>query len=145
MMLRTKYLTLSAAALAAALALAGGCKSVNTVEREKPTYEANVVNDKRIETDGFLANKAKVLQVRQATVQDNLLKVDVEILNDDPWSGDFDYKFEWFDDQGMPVDSPTSTWYTKHVQARETVSLDEIAPNPRCKDFRLKLQRSIRE
>src|SRR5947209_5580090 len=100
MMQRTKTLLGATTALAAALALAGGCKpSVNTVERETPTYDANVVKDKRIETDNFLADKAKVLQVRQATVQDNLLKVDVEIMNDNAWSGDFDYKFEWFDDQ----------------------------------------------
>lgn len=134
--------------LPAALALSTGCggpgPSVNTVERDQPTYQADVVKDRRVETDPSLQAVASILQVRQTTVQDDLLKVDVEVLNTDTSPADIDYKFEWIDDQGMPVDSPTSTWLGKHLQAKETVSLVQIAPNPRCKDFRLKLQRSLR-
>jgi uncharacterized protein YcfL len=142
MMRRTSGLLLPAALAGAVWVV--GCKSVNTVERKTPTYDANVIEDKRVETDNFLSDKAKILQVRQADVN-GLLKIDVEILNDKAWSGNFDYKFEWFDDVGMPVDSPTSVWTTAHVQPRETISVDAIAPNPKCKDFRLKLQRSIRD
>jgi uncharacterized protein YcfL len=128
-----------------ALLPAVGCKSVNTVEQDKPTFHANVVQDSRIETDGFLSKKAKILQVRKGIAQDNLMRIDVEILNDNPWEGNFDYKFEWFDGDGLPVDSPTSTWTSRHIEAKETISIDAIAPNPQCKDFRLKLQRSKRD
>ncbi|HSV13108.1 MAG TPA: YcfL family protein [Tepidisphaeraceae bacterium] len=143
MMRRTNGLRLSTAALAAALAVAGGCKTENTYERDKPTYEANVININKVETDPFLKDKAHVLEVRQADAN-GLLKVDVELVSDRLWSGSFDYKFEWFDDQGMPVDSPMSSWTTRQVQPQERFSIDAIAPTPKCKDFRLKLQRSIR-
>jgi uncharacterized protein YcfL len=127
--------------LAAVVAVAGCAKTENTYQRNKPTYQVNQVDAAKIETDPFLSGKAQFVQARQAIVQQNLLKVDVEFINNDAWSGDIDYKFEWFDDQGMPVETPTTGWGIKHVQAQEHFSLDAIAPNPQCKDFRLKLQR----
>jgi uncharacterized protein YcfL len=138
--------TIPILALSLSLAAIAGCTgpTVNTVERDKPTYQADVVKDRRIITDPDLAAKTEILAVRKATVQEDMLKIDVEIRNttDDP--ADIDYKFEWFDDQGMPVDSPTSTWTSRRIQPRETISVDQIAPTPLCKDFRLKLQQSIR-
>src|SRR5438105_2172174 len=86
-----------------------GCKTENTYEREKPTYQANSIKTNKVETDPFLADKAHVLDIRTAIVQSDLLKVDVELVSDRLWAGNFDYKFEWFDDQGMPVESLMST------------------------------------
>ena len=97
-----------------------------------------------METDPFLSDKAKVIDIRQATVQDNLMKVDVEFVSNRAWDGSFQYKFEWFDNQGMPVESQMSTWITRHVEPQEQFSVTATAPDPRCKDFRLKLQRQTR-
>lgn len=127
------------------LAVSAGCKQINTTERAEPTYKANVVNEHRVTTDIFLADKAKILQIRQATVSGNLLRVDVEVQNDKTWQGNFDYAFDWFDQQGMPFDTPTDTWISRSIGPGETVSLDAVAPSPQCKDFRLKLRRSLRD
>ena len=135
-------LALLAAATAATMAFAGCAKTNNTYERNKPTYQVNPVDAAKIETDPVLAGKAEFIQARQAIVQDNLLKVSVEFVNHDAWGGDINYKFEWFDGQGMPVETPTTGWLPKHIEAQEHFTVDAVAPNPQCKDFRLKLQRS---
>ena len=114
----------------------------NSYERNSPTYQENVVKDKRVETDAYLADKMKVLKVTQTTVQEDMLKIQVQILNDDTWDGDVDYKFEWMDDTGMTVDSPVSSWNTAHFGPKEMKSLQSVAPSPKCKDFRLKLQQN---
>ncbi len=121
-----------------------GCKSENTYENDKTSFHAQVIKGHRIETDGFLAEKAKVLEIREGVAQGDLMKIDVEILNDNLWEGNIDYKFEWFDEQGMIVESPTSAWVTQHLGAKEKMSLISVAPTPTCKDFRLKLQRNLR-
>jgi uncharacterized protein YcfL len=128
--------------LAAVVAVAGCAKTENTYERNKPTYQVNQVDAAKIDTDPVLSTKAQFVQARQGIEQDNLLHVSVEFVNRDAWGGDINYKFEWFDDQGMPVETPTTGWLPKHIEAQEHFTLDAIAPNPKCKDFRLKVQRS---
>ena len=143
-MTSTRALLLLLPAALAATVSCGPGPSVNTVQRDQPTYQADVVKDRHVVTDPDLYNVATVLEVRQTTVQDDLLKVDVELENSSSSPADIDYKFEWQDGQGMPMEGPTSVWMSKHLQARETVSLVQTAPNPQCKDFRIKLQRSLR-
>ena len=146
-MIRPKNIVLLSATVVSALAILEGCSnpSVNTVDRDKPTYHADVIKDRRIVTDSDLAQKMQIIQVRQATVQDDLLKISVEVVNTQNAPADVDYKFEWFDGQGMPVDTPNSSWTSVRLQAQEPISIDQVAPNPKCKDFRLKMQQSVRD
>jgi uncharacterized protein YcfL len=123
-----------------------GCtpNTQNTVGRDKPVFQAADIKDKRVETDPILANQVHVTEIRQSFVQDDLMKIDVELINGDSNPADFEYKFEWFDETGAPVDSPTSSYTSQHIEPAENISLVSVAPNGRCKDFRLKLQRSQR-
>lgn len=121
-----------------------GCKSTNTTERDKPTYEADQVKIKNVVRDGYARDYAKVLGVRQTTVPGDFLKVQVEVQNNNLRPGNIDYKFEWFDQSGMIINTPTVTWKSMQIQTGETRSLDAVAPTPSAKDFRLKLQRSQR-
>jgi uncharacterized protein YcfL len=139
---RTIKVTLLVAASAAMIAVVGCKKTESSYERTKPTYQLNTVDAAKVETDPVLATRARLVQIRQGMAQGDLLQIDAEFVNGDVWSGDINYKFEWFDDQGMPVETPTTGWLPKHIQAQEHYSLDAVAPSPKCKDFRLKLQRS---
>jgi len=125
----------------ALLLLAAGCgNTVNTVERAQPVGEKQMVSDKRIITDAGLNDYAKVIGVNQTTVSGNILKIQVELRNTTRSAKRINYKFEWFDMDGMIVDSPTTMWKTEVIEAKETKTLTAVAPNPRAKDFRLKLQ-----
>jgi uncharacterized protein YcfL len=143
MLHRYKLLFLTTPLLAAAISCAPP-NTQNSYERDKPTYQANVVKDKRVETDVNLAARCEVLRVTQTTVQGDMMKIQVEIVNNDSGANDFDYRFEWFDGDGMQVDSPGSTWNTQHFGPQESKMLQSIAPTPQCKDFRLKIQQNQR-
>ncbi|HEV7302115.1 MAG TPA: YcfL family protein [Tepidisphaeraceae bacterium] len=137
--------TLNVSLLSAVVLIGGfGCKSVNTTERAQPTYEADRIKAKNVVTDGYARDYAKVLDVRQSTVSGDIMKVQVEVRNDNLRPGNLDYKFEWFDESGMIVNSPSSTWQALEILKGETKSLSSVAPNSRAKDFRLKIERRRR-
>lgn len=142
-MLRT---TLTLTTLSAALVAGGliGCRSVNTTTRAQPTYQADSIKTKNVITDGYARDYAKVLDVRQATVPGGIMKVQVEVRNDNLRPGNLDYQFEWFDENGMIVSTPSSAWQSFQIMKGETRSLTSIAPNERAKDFRLKIERRRR-
>jgi uncharacterized protein YcfL len=137
--------TLKLSLLSAVVLIGGfGCKSVNTTERAQPTYQADSIKSKNVITDGYARDYAKVIDVRQSTVSGDTMKVQVEVRNDNLRPGNMDYKFEWFDESGMIVNSPASNWQTFQILKGETKSLTSIAPNERAKDFRLKIERRRR-
>ena len=127
-----------------ALVALAGCKTVNTVERAVPVNPPTPLNDRRVVTDSGLGRIAQVVRVNQAVVSGDLLRIDVDIFNNASSQQRFNYVFEWFDQDGMAVFSPMSRWRSQIIEGKETVTLTGIAPNPRAKDFRLKLQESKR-
>jgi len=140
-MIATKFHSLLSFSAACGLALSlAACTTTNTLEREHPTAVPNNVATRYVQTDNDLSDIAQVVGVRQATVSGDLLKVDVDIYNNDVNTRQIVYKFEWFDNQGMHVETPLSTWLPKSLLAKETVTLSAVAPMPKAKDFKLKLQ-----
>lgn len=132
-------------ALGIATAMAVGCeRSVNTVERAQPYGRPEPVADKRIITDPTLNGIAMVVSLRE-TMEGDLVKIQVELLNDDRKDHQVNYRFSWYDGSGMAVDSPMSLWKPVTILGRQTIPLQAIAPNPRAKDFRLELQESKRD
>ena len=50
------------------------------------------------------------------------------------------YRFTWFDKDGMAVDSIVSTWKEMTVIPGEEVQIQSIAPSRNCKDFSISLK-----
>ncbi len=126
-------------ALLGAVLAAAGCKTVNTTERANPVGTPNYVQDKRIITDSDVAKIANIVSV-QETTRGDLLQVQVNIENTRSITQSFNYQFEWFDLQGMQVSTPTSMWSSITLEGKEQRAIQGMAPTPRAKDFRLKLQ-----
>ena len=57
----------------------------------------------------------------------------------------FNYRFDWFDAQGLPVSTPTATMVSQTIEAGQILVLTSVAPTPTAKDFRLTVQQSTRE
>lgn len=125
----------------AALA-AMGCSSgtINTVGRAQSEGRPNVVADRRVITDPGLDQAVQPVGVSESIVSGDLTKIQVEVYNTTNNAVKFYYKFEWYDDQEMVVDSPMSIWTDRTIQAGEQIPLVGVAPTPNAKDFRLKLQ-----
>ena len=116
-----------------------GCSTVNTVERAQPVVQKQMVDDKRIITDAGLNRHVNIVGINETTISTGFTKVQIELLNKSSSPYSFSYHFEWFDDQGMLVQTPTSSWIDRTIQGQETMNIISVAPTETAKDFRLKL------
>jgi uncharacterized protein YcfL len=129
------------AALIAAVLAAAGChtNTVNSVENAQKSGQRYMIPDQRVVTDMILNHKVSVVGVNTAMTAGNVLKVQVELLNESRKLQRFAYTFEWFDDKGMQINNVTSATIADQIDGRESKFISAVAPTPACTDFRLKL------
>ncbi len=123
----------------ATLVVAGCGTTVNSVENAQKDGQRTMVTDQRVVTDPSLNRHVNVVGVNSAMTPGGLLRVQVELLNRTRSIHHFSYKFEWFDMNGMQVNNVISASITDQIEGKESKMISSIAPNPGCKDFRLKL------
>jgi uncharacterized protein YcfL len=134
------FLSLGAAAVAA-LTLAG-CTTVNTVENAQKEGQRNMVSDQRCITDSSLKKKVDIVGINTALTPGGMLKVQVELVNRTRSLRRFNYRFEWFDLNGMQVNGIVSAVIADQIEGGESKFVSSVAPTAACKDFRLKLLES---
>ena len=122
----------------AAAALLCGCSTVNTFERAKPEGTMQMVNDKRIITDGGLDDYAYVASINQSRVG-GLLKIQAKLVNSSSANRKIRYKFSWFDASGMESGGVTADWRVLELEGGEARHISAVATNPNAVDFSLKL------
>lgn len=118
-----------------------GCKStVNSVSREEPLAKPDVVNSHVTITDNNLNNSVSVQKVVQTKLPWGLIKIQVHLLNTTNDHKYFNYKFEWFNTEGILVETSTSAWRPDSILGAEQKVISATAPSPDVVDFQLKLQ-----
>lgn len=135
----SKLLSVLGLGLAVGMVGLAGCTTVNTVERAQPIAQKQMTADKRVITDSDLNRNVNVVGINETTIGTGFTKVQVELLNKTSSPYSFRYHFEWFDGQGMLVQSPTSSWIDRRILGNDTMNIISIAPTETAKDFRLKL------
>jgi uncharacterized protein YcfL len=134
-----------------------GCQStVNTVENKNKTMKVEEVDTSRISTDSFLRRRLQFTRVNKVEKADGLLMVQVSAKNTrsgffdqlSTWfMGDYpyqiEYRFSWFNKDGMEVQTATNTWIPKSIIPGDTVHFKAVAPNPSCKDFQLSIKENV--
>ena len=130
--------------LAAASSLTS-CTTVNTVERDTPVGTKQMVADKRVITDDTLIRKVSIVGVNESTTSGGFLQVQIEVLNQKNSMQDFSYRFEWFDMNGVLVNTPTSVWIPRQIEGQETLTINAVAPTTTAKDFRVKFMENVRD
>jgi uncharacterized protein YcfL len=124
--------------LAAGITILSGCTTVNSVENAQKEGQRQMVADQRVTTDASLNRKVSIVGVNQAMTPGGLLKVQVEIQNRTRSIQRFMYHFEWFDANEMQVNNVISASIPEQIEGMEDKFISSIAPNPDCKDFRVK-------
>ena len=138
-----RFLKISLFAAAAVAALAG-CSTVNTYERADSDFEKNVVKDRRVITDLSLARIAHVAEIIESR-EGGLLKIQAKIVNRSASNVAVNYKFAWFEKNGMVLPSQSSYNGTLVLEGREAGFVSAIAPSPNVSDFTLRLLEDVRE
>jgi uncharacterized protein YcfL len=124
--------------LAVGFLAVSGCTTVNSVENAQKSGQRNMVADQRAITDSSLKKTVSIVGVNTAMTPGGLLKVQVELLNNSASLQRFNYRFEWFDANGMQVDNVTSAELPDQIEGGEDKMIFGVAPTPNCKDFRVK-------
>lgn len=127
-------------AASCAVLLAAGCATtVNTVENADKAGVREMVRDKRVVSDRTLENRIAVVGLNQMQTAAGFLRVQAEFYNLKRTVQNFFYTVEWFDADGMRVETATGGWTEQQILARESLFLTFTAPSPRAKDFVLKM------
>lgn len=120
------------------------CQTVNTYEPRDQINPPTQLVDKRIVTDSTLNKKVFVTGIDHAEGSGGHLRVQAQVHNRTKRYRQFSYKFEWFDQDGILIESPTSGFIASQIEGGETKNLVSVAPTAAAKDFRLKLIENVR-
>jgi len=124
--------------LAAGLAAMAGCATPKPVETAPIVDQRIIVADPRVSTDASLNNIVSIMGVKTSMTSGGLMKVQVELQNRTTALQQFIYRFEWFDANGMAINNVITAPITDQIDAQEDKFVSSVAPNPSCKDFRVK-------
>jgi uncharacterized protein YcfL len=126
------------AVLAGMFGLSACTTTTNTVEPAQPVAQRQMLADKRVVTDTSLDSSCRILGVNAATGPGGFLKIQVEVQNLTKSRKSFTYRVEWFDENGMIINLPTTTAIPRSLEGKETASITATAPTDRAKDFRIR-------
>ena len=115
---------------------------VHSTGKENPSDLGEDPILRKVEFTGDLAGKIKIAGVRQAIVNQNLLKIQVGLQNLTDKELDLIYKLEWLDDDGMTVKDTSMVWKPVLLRGGETVEVQSVATTPNAKNFNLKIQKA---
>jgi uncharacterized protein YcfL len=136
------YSFLPCAALAATLTLAvAGCATVNTITPAEQRTTPNRIADKRIITDYNVSRIAYVSEITESKVADNLLHVQVMMQNLTKAGKNVDYRFRWYDAQGMVIGDPVQK--TVFLEGGQITPIGETALSPKAVTWQLDLAESV--
>jgi len=128
-----------AALCVVALAMTGCHNTMNSVENAQKVGQRNMVADLRVVNDTGLNRKVGVVGINTGMTPGGFLRVQVELLNRSSSAQGFNYRFEWFDQNGMQINGIASAVIADQIAGKESKFIGAIAPTETAKDFRLKL------
>lgn len=126
-------------------AILSSCTTVNTVEREVPVGTRQMIADKRIITDSTLNKKVGIVGLNESTTNGGFLRVQIEVLNRKNSMQSFNYLIEWFDMNGMLLNTPTAVWIPRQIEGQEMLTITAVAPTTTARDFRIKFIENVRK
>lgn len=136
--MRNNLLLLAGAACGTALLLTGCANTMNTIEPAGTVAQRQMLTDKRLITDTGLHRRVQPVGINTATGPGGFLKVQVEVQNTTGSRHSFNYRVEWFDENGMIINSPMAVATPRTIEGGETLAITATAPTDRAKDFRIK-------
>jgi uncharacterized protein YcfL len=122
----------------AGLAALAGCTTAKTVQAPPVVDQRIIVADPRVSTDASLNSMVSIMGVKTSMTPGGLLKVQVELQNRTVSLQQFIYCFEWFDANGMEINNVITAPIPDQIEGQEDKFISSVAPNPSCKDFRVK-------
>lgn len=140
--MKPNILLLAVATCGAAMLFSGCGATMNTIEPAGTVAQRQMLSDKRLITDTGLHNSVQPIGLNTTTGPGGFLKVQVELQNTTGSAQKFTYRIEWYDENGMVINSPTAAAIPRSIEGGETLAITAMAPTDRAKDFRIKFLES---
>lgn len=116
------------------------CRSaVNTVENADTEGVSNIIEDKRVITDGTLERRVNVTAINERKAPNGFKQIQVQLTNRKNTIQTIFYNVEWFDADGMKVTTAGGGWTQQQFMARESLYIVFTAPTINANDFVIKL------
>ena len=120
-----------------------GCSATSGAEgRAKVGWTddgAPLLNSKVIYNSSTLSRKVAIEEMTSSKAGDMLL-AQVTMRSKAGETLSFQYKFEWFDLNGLALNAASATWKPLIIYGKESKTIQGLAPDPRGRDYKLLLR-----
>lgn len=120
-----------------------GCSATSGAEgRAKVGWTddgAPLLNSKVVYNSSSLSRKVAIEEMTSSKAGDMLL-AQVTMRSKAGDTLNFQYKFEWFDLNGLALNASTATWKPLIIYGKESKTIQGLAPDPRGRDYKLLLR-----
>lgn len=120
-----------------------GCSTTAGVEAVGKTgwddEGARELNKKVVFNNRSLAGDLQVVDL-QSALAGNMMRAQATLQSKDRDTLSFQYRFDWYDANGMEINAGSGSWKPLIIYGRETKIIQGVAPDPRAKEFKLKLR-----
>jgi uncharacterized protein YcfL len=129
--------------MALAAGIMAGCSTTAGIEGVGKTdwdqEGARTLTKNVIINNSSLAGDIEILDMKSFMAGD-MMKAQVALRSKDRDTLNIQYAFEWYDLNGMVVGGSTTVWKPLLVLGREVRSIQGVAPDPRGREFKLKIR-----
>lgn len=113
--------------------LEGAAANVQTPEGDMQNSKYVIVNNRK------LARGIQIVDLK-STFAGDILKAQVTLVSKYSSTLSFQYKFAWFNKDGVEIDPDSLPWTPLIMYGNETKSIQATAPNPWAREFKIKIR-----
>ncbi len=121
------------------LAMAGCGGTTGAVASGKTTWDdqgARTLDKSVVFNSMGLKMEIEVVDMKNSLAGD-LMKVQAALRSKNSGTLPFQYRFEWYDADGLEINSGTGSWKPLLLNGKELKTVQGVAPDKRAKEFKL--------
>ena len=133
---------IAAAALIAALGLAGCSTTAGVETTGRMTWDeqgARSLEKNVVFNNSGLKGDIQIVEVKSAMAGD-IMRAQATLRSKNRDTLPFQYRFDWYDAGGIEINSGSGSWKPLVLYGRESKTVQGVAPDPRAKEFKLKIR-----
>jgi uncharacterized protein YcfL len=133
---------ISAAALIATLGLVGCSTTAGVETTGKMSWDeqgARTLDKNIVFNSSGIKGDIQIVDVKSAMAGD-IMRAQATLRSKDKDTLPFQYRFDWYDASGIEINSGSGSWKPLILNGRESKTIQAVAPDPRAKEFKLKIR-----
>lgn len=134
--------SMAAVAIFTSLGLAGCSTTAGVEATGKTTWDeqgARSLEKNVLFNNSGLKGDFQIVDIKSAMAGD-VMRVQATLRSKDKATLPFQYRFEWYDGGGLEINAGAGSWKPLILYGRESKTIQSVAPDPRAKEFKLKIR-----